>query len=414
MVFVIPEIIFFISKQKTTYKYYNCNNKRILLELTRQEESALKGEQGEVMQMAHRILVATGEATDAEKLIPIEWAHLSGVNYNTIGDAGEEFLSSISKDARVKVKTTLNPMGFDIDNVSNYGLDENFISKQLSIKNSYENMGVIPSFSCIPYEIYDIPKSETQVAFAESNAAIHANSFDNLKTNKESAFSALASAIIGKSPYSSLRKEDEPNITIRMKVKNPNELTYGMLGFFAGKVGDTSVNISGLGEMDKRQTKAMCGGMGTSGTCAKFIFGDGDSDCEKIDFDEKEMQNIHDELNTAEKGDLITLGSPQLGLDEISDLAGKLKGRSFQKRCMVFLPRTVKEQARKIGYTNELERAGCEILSDCCTCLSPLISKDNVDAVTTNSIKGAFYLKNSNGVDVNLKSLSQIVEDETR
>ena len=36
------------------------------------------------------------------------------------------------------------------------------------------------------------------------------------------------------------------------------------------------------------------------------------------------MQNVHDELNTAEKGDLITLGSPQLGLDEISDLAGKL------------------------------------------------------------------------------------------
>ena len=101
------------------------------MELTREEESALKGEQGELMQMAYRILVATGEATDAERLIPIEWAHLAGVNYNTIGDAGEEFLSGISKDARVKVKTTLNPMGFDIDNVSKYGLDENFISKQL-------------------------------------------------------------------------------------------------------------------------------------------------------------------------------------------------------------------------------------------------------------------------------------------
>ncbi len=384
------------------------------MELTREEESALKGEQGETMQMAYRILVATGEATDADKLIPIEWTHLAGVNYNTIGDAGEEFLSGISKNARVKVKTTLNPMGFDIDNVSNYNLDENFISKQLSIRKSYETMGVIPSFSCIPYEIFDIPKNGTQVAFAESNAAIHANSYDNLKTNKESAFSALASALTGKSPYSSLRKEDTSNITIRINVKNPNELTYGMLGFFAGKVGDTSVNISGLEEMDKRQCKAMCGGMGTSGTCAKFIFGDGDSDCEKIDFDEKELQNIHDELNTAEKGDIITLGSPQLGLDEISDLVGKLKGRSFQKRCMVFTPRTIKEQARKIGYTNELERAGCEILSDCCTCLTPLISKDSVDAVTTNSIKGAFYLKNSNGVNVNLKSLSQIIEDETR
>jgi len=383
------------------------------VELTREEESALKGEQGEIMQMAYRILVATGEATDAERLVPIEWAHLSGVNYNTIGDAGEELLSSISKNARVKVKTTLNPMGFDIDSVSNYNLDENFISKQLSIKNSYEIMGVIPSFSCIPYEIFDIPKEESQVAFAESNAAIHANSYDHLKTNKESSFSALASAITGKSPYSSLRKEDSPNITIRMKVDNPNELTYGMLGFFAGKVGDTSVNISGLAEMDRRQCKAMCGGMGTSGTCAKFLFGEGDEDCEKVDFDEKEMQDVHDELNTAEKGDLITLGSPQLGLEEISDLTARLKGRSFKKRCMIFCPRTVKEQARKIGYTNELERAGCEILSDCCTCLTPLINKDEVDAVTTNSIKGAFYLKNSNGVDVNLKPLSQIIEDET-
>ena len=384
------------------------------MDLTREEESALKGEHGEIMQMAYRILVATGEATDAKKLVPIEWAHLSGVNYNTIGDAGEEFLSSISKDARVKVKTTLNPMGFDNDNVLNYGLDENFISKQLSIKKSYETMGVIPSFSCIPYEIFEIPKSGSQVAFAESNAAIHANSYDNLKTNKESAFSALASALTGKSPYSSLRKEDSANITIRMKITNPNELTYGMLGFFAGKVAETSVNISGLTEMDRRQRKAMCGGMGTSGTCAKFYFDDGDSQSEKIDFDEKEMQNVYDELNTSEKGDLITLGSPQLGLEEISDLAGKLKGRSFKKRCMVFSPRTVVDQARKIGYIAQLESAGCEILSDCCTCLSPLICKDEVDAVTTNSIKGAFYLKNSNGVGINLKPLSKIIEDETQ
>lgn len=384
------------------------------MELTREEESALKGEQGEIMQMAYRILVATGEATDAEKLVPIEWAHLSGVNYNTIGDAGEELLSSISKDAKVKVKTSLNPMGFDIDNVSNYNLDDNFISKQLSIKKSYETMGVIPSFSCIPYEIFDIPKRGTQVAFAESNAAIHVNSFDNLKTNKESSFSALASAITGKSPNSSLRKETSSKLTIRMKVENPNELTYGMLGFFAGKVGDESVNISGIGQLDRRSCKSLCGGMGTSGTCAKFYFDEDNPESEKVDFDQEEMNKVYDELNTCEKGDLITLGSPQLGLEEISDLAIRLKGRSFKKRCMIFCPRAIKEQATKLGHTKELERAGCEILSDCCTCLTPLIKKEEVDAVTTNSIKGAYYLKNSNGVDVNLKSLSKIIEDETK
>jgi len=384
------------------------------LELTKDEESALKGEHGEIMQMAYRILVATGEATDAEKLVPIEWAHLSGVNYNTIGDAGEEFLSSISKHARVKVKTSLNPMGFDIDNVSNYDLNDNFISKQLSIKQSYEKMGVIPSFSCIPYEIFDIPKGGTQVSFAESNAAIHANSFDDLKTNKESAFSALASALTGKSPNSALRKETKPNLTIRMKVENPNELTYGMLGFFAGKVGNESVNISSIGNMDRRSCKSLCGGMGTSGTCAKFHFNEEETNSETVDFDEQELNKVYDELNTSDKGDLITLGSPQLGLEEISDLTIRLKGKSFKKRCMIFCPRTVKEQARKLGHINKLERAGCEILSDCCTCLTPLIKKEEVDSVTTNSIKGAYYLKNSNGVGVNLKSLSEIIKDETR
>ena len=150
------------------------------MELTKEEEASLKGENGESLQLAYRILVATGEATDADKLIPIEWAHVSGVNYNTIGDAGEEFLSCLSKDAKVKVKTTVNPMGYDIDNVSKYNLDEEFIKKQESIRESYNKMGVTPSFSCIPYEIFDLPKNNSQVSFAETNAAIYANSIGKL------------------------------------------------------------------------------------------------------------------------------------------------------------------------------------------------------------------------------------------
>ena len=63
-------------------------------------------------------------------------------------------------------------------------------------------------------------------------------------------------------------------MTIRMKMDNPSELDFGMLGFFAGKVGDTSVNISGVSKPNRRGCKALCGGMGTSGTCAKFQFVD--------------------------------------------------------------------------------------------------------------------------------------------
>ena len=387
------------------------------MELTSEEKAALNGEHGDTLQTAYRILVATGEATNAEKLIPITWAHLSGVNYNTIGDAGEEFLRKLSKDAKVKVKATVNPMGFDFDHISEFNhIEDDFIAKQKSIRDSYIRMGVEPTFSCTPYDIYDLPKQGTQVSFAESNAAIFANSLGNLKTNKESAFSALASALTGKSPYSDLRKDDIITpMTIRMAIDNPNELDFGMLGFFAGKVGDTSVNISGVSQPNRRSCKALCGGMGTSGTCAKFQFVDSeDEESEKIAFGKEEMNEVYDELNTAEKGDLITLGSPQLGLEELSDLSKMLKGKSFQKRCMIFCSRAVQEQARNLDYTNEIKRAGGEILSDCCTCLTPLIDTNETDVVTTNSIKGAYYLKNSTGVDVNLKPLSKIIEDETK
>ena len=387
------------------------------MELTKEEQEALDGEMGETLQTAYRILLATGEATNAEKLIPIKWAHLSGVNYNTIGDAGEEFLRKISKEAQVKVKATVNPMGFDFDHISEFNhIDDEFIEKQKSIRDSYIKMGVEPTFSCTPYDIFDLPEKDTQVSFAESNAAIFANSLGGLKTNKESAFSALASALTGKSPYSDFRK-DETDIpmTIRMKLENPNELDSGLLGFFAGKVGDTAVNISGVSQPNRRSCKALCGGMGTSGTCAKFQFTDVKNDTsEKVDFGKEEMNKIYDELNTSDKGDIITLGSPQLGLGELSDLSNMLKGKSFQKRCMIFCSRAVQNQARNLDYTKEIERAGGEILSDCCTCLTPLIDTNETDSVTTNSVKGAYYLKNSTGVDVNLKSLSKIIEEDTK
>ena len=67
-----------------------------------------------------------------------------------------------------------------------------------------------------------MPKENTRVAFAESNAAIFANSVANLQTNKESAFSALAS-FTGKSPYSESAVNQKPEITLRVKVQDPDE-----------------------------------------------------------------------------------------------------------------------------------------------------------------------------------------------
>ena len=94
------------------------------MHLTREEEDGLDGKNGSPISTAYKILLSIGKATNAERLIPVEWVHLSGVNYNTIGDAGAEFLTRYSQEARFVVPTTINPMGYD-SNIQN-NLSDNF------------------------------------------------------------------------------------------------------------------------------------------------------------------------------------------------------------------------------------------------------------------------------------------------
>ena len=184
------------------------------MELAREEDRALGGEYGETLATAYRILVAIGQATDAKKLVPIKWAHISGVNYNTIGEEGLRFLERFSASAKFAVKTTINPMGYDRSKPED--IPSTFQKRQEIIARSYEQMGATPSFTCTPYEVFDLPQKGTSVSFAESNAAVFSNSILGLRTNRESALSALASSVTGKTPLSDLRLEEAriPKIAI--------------------------------------------------------------------------------------------------------------------------------------------------------------------------------------------------------
>jgi hypothetical protein len=382
------------------------------LELARDEEEALAGKRGEVLASAYRILAAIGEATSATKLVPIKWAHVSGVNYNTIGDAGVQFLEKFSETAKVVVRTTVNPMGYDRNHPG--GIPEKFREKQSSIVRSYERLGVTPSFTCTPYEVFDIPDKGTEVSFAESSAAVFSNSLLGLMTNKESALSALASSVTGKAPLSDLRLEESrnPKTGIEANFKFGSELDYGLLGYFAGKVvKDSSVAFSGISKPSTIESKALSAAIGTSGSCGMFTIGQGRG--EKISFGKKEAKAVMDELSTAEDGDIITLGSPQFGMNELDYLARLVEGKKFTKRCMIFCSRAIHNQAAKVGLTGKLERSGAEFMCDSCTCLTPYVTKEEHDSVVSNSVKGAYYLNNSNKVKVALKDIKTIAKDYT-
>jgi predicted aconitase len=384
------------------------------MQLTKEEEKIISGESGEALASAYRILLAIGNATEATKLIPIKWAHLSGVNYNTVGDAGVEFLEKFSTEVKVKVKTTLNPMGFDRNKPGD--MSDYFVKQQMSIIKSYHSMGATPSFTCIPYEIFEIPVKKSAVSFAESSAAIFSNSILGLLTNKESALSALASSVTGKAPYSDLRVAELriPKATIKPDFKLMTELDYGLLGYFGGKtVKESCVAFDGIEKKPEMiQAKALSASLGTSGSCGMFTIGDPTK--EVISFGKQELNTIKDELNTAEEGDIITLGSPQLGLNELNLLSDLVEGKKFTKRCMIFCPRAIHHQAVQIGITDKIIKAGGEFICDSCTCLTPLVTRDDVDSVITNSIKCAYYMNHSNKIGTTIKDLRTIIKHYTK
>ena len=379
------------------------------MDLTREEEDALDGKNGNPISTAYKILLSIGKATNAEKLIPVEWVHLSGVNYSTIGDAGVEFLTKYSEEAEFVVPTTINPMGYDSHKQNN--LSSNFQKQQSKIAKAYETMGSIPSFSCIPYELFQLPKSGHSVSFAESNAAVMANSVFGLRTNKESSLSALASAITGKAPYSDLRMDStrDPKIRIKIEKELKTELDYGVLGYFSGKsVKESCVSFGpAISNIDMYKTKSLSAALGTSGACG--MFSSRDTHDETISFGKEEEKSIIDELNTTDSGDVIALGSPQLGMYELELLSKMISGKKFSKKCMIFCARSVYEKSCKSGMAKILENAGANIICDACTCLSPLLSREEYDGVITNSVKAAHYLNKSNGVSVCLKDLKSIV-----
>jgi predicted aconitase len=398
------------SKSKDSYTL-NLNYER--MELAKDEQKALDGNYGEVFATAYRILVAIGEATGAQKLVPTRWAHISGVNYNTIGDEGMRFLEEFSTSAKFAIRTTINPMGYDRSKPED--IPHNFQERQENIVRSYDRMGATPSFTCTPYEVFDIPQKGTAVSFAESNAAVFSNSILGLSTNKESALSALASAVTGKTPLSDLRLEESrtPKIAVEHDFDFMTELDYGLLGYFAGKeVKESCVALSNIDKLDTIQAKALCAAIGTSGSCGMFTFGEKAK--EKITFGKKEAQSVRDEISSTDDGDIITLGSPQLGMNELKMLANLTETRKFTRRCIIFCSRAIYNNSVKIGLADKIEKAGAEFRCDSCTCLTPYITKDKYDAVITNSIKGAYYLSRSNKVKVALKDIKTIAEEYMR
>ena len=122
--------------------------------LTEKEEKMLNGEEGYAVRKSMEILVALGDIYGAERLIKVGSVQVAGVSYHNLGDAGLEFLNELAKDGKVKVLTTLNPAGMDLENWKQLGIDEEFAEKQNLVIDAFRKMGIIISCTCTPYLLF--------------------------------------------------------------------------------------------------------------------------------------------------------------------------------------------------------------------------------------------------------------------
>ncbi|MDD1717568.1 MAG: aconitase X catalytic domain-containing protein, partial [Methanoregulaceae archaeon] len=168
------------------------------MQLDRDDEQVLAGEFGETRQKMLEILVALGKVYNADRLIPIRSAQVSGASYKTIGEYGLEWLTQLH--ARVAVPTVVNPIGMDRSRWREMGIDPVFAGKQEQVLAEYERLGVRLECTCTPYYL-DITCYGDHLAWSESSAVAYANSCIGARTNREGGPGALAAAIIGKTPY---------------------------------------------------------------------------------------------------------------------------------------------------------------------------------------------------------------------
>jgi len=246
------------------------------------------------------------------------------------------------------------------------------------------------------------------VSWAESNAVVYGNSVLGIMTNRESGLSALASAIVGKTPYYGLHIEENRKSKdfVNVAVKLHGGAQYAALGYFIGKRFRDVVGITGIVGATHAELKSLAASVGTYGPLGMFnieMKGNG------IEFGKRELEESIAKISDADEGDVIIIGCPFLSEEEIFQFASLLKGRVMLKRTYLFTYRSLHDKIREKGVYEDLKKAGVEVLTDVCPSLSRIPELLGAESVITDSGKASFYMKASSRVGIKMMNREDIL-----
>lgn len=407
------------------------------LELTPRDQAMLNGEMGDAAQTAMRILTTMAQVYAAPRLLDIESAHIDGCLYH--GYSGLEFAQRlVNGGAEVIVPTTLNVGAVDLLHPEYFRGDAETGQHAQALMQAYVQMGCQPIFTCAPYQSTQRPAFGSQIAWAESNAIVFANSVLGARTNRYGDFIDICAAITGRAPAVGLHLTTNRRGQLLYRLDDipqrlrHEDVLYPVLGYLIGERSGSKIPvIDGLpATTTEDQLKALGAAAASSGAVALFhaigvtpeaaAFADAFHNQEPeqtIPVTLADLRATLDKLSTAPDGgdmsaavDVVALGSPHYSIAEFAQLMPLLEKYPPHPEVefVVSTQRLLLGELEKRGWLQKLKAVGVQVIVDTCVVVTPIVKAQN-GILMTNSGKYAHYSPGNIGLQVIFGSLEECV-----
>ncbi|CAG8229559.1 unnamed protein product [Penicillium nalgiovense] len=410
------------------------------MQLSDFDKELLQGLHGEASCTAIHIILRMAGLLGATELMNVTQVHVDGCIYT---GPGSLLFAEKLRDwgGKVRVPTTLNSISTDQNRWREQGVDNSFGEAATKLAKAYTDMGATPTFTCAPYQLETAPRQGEQVAWAESNAVVYANSVLGARTMKYPDFLDICVALTGRAPKSGPHLDVNRLASLILRVDLPDVDTiddsfYPILGY---KVGSLAANripvIVGLQALapSRDDLKAFGAAFATVSSAPMFhMLGvtpeatslsavvDEARQIPSVDIKMEHLVEPWQRLNSASEQqsvDLVSLGNPHFSFKEMKKLAHLCEGRTKAQKITVIVTcgRSSYGLASQAGVVEVLENFGVKFMTDTCWCMitEPIVPT-TANAIMTNSAKYAHYGPGLTGRKFFLGSLMQCVESACR
>jgi predicted aconitase len=295
----------------------------------------------------------------------------------------------------------------------------------------YVQLGCRPTWTCAPYQSEPRPGFGEQIAWAESNAIVFANSVIGARTDRYGDFIDICAAVTGRVPFSGLHVTENRRARISFRLEPIDDALlaedafYPLLGLIVGaRSGSLVPVIEGLpSDTSEDRLKALGAAAASSGSVALFhAVGitpeagtleeatQGHDLDEIVDVTPQMISEARTSLITATDDNLsaVSIGTPHFSVAEFQSLIPLLDGRRARVDFYISTSRTVLNEIEQRGWLGAVHDAGAKIVVDTCTYVTPIIDHHG-GVVMTNSAKWAYYAPGNLGVDVVFGSTAECV-----